>query len=321
MAALAEKACNRDQALHPRKWTLSIGYRYQQSDRHFSGDIENTSRPILHNQIYNLYHLLDFTLERQLTPRWSVFGSVPVLFAHRNQLYPPVAQYASNGFGDASFGVNAWVFKPPTESGNNISVGAGLKTPTGNCNVTGQARYQGQIVTAAADQSIQAGDCGWGLSINAQGYKRIPKIDTQLYVAAVYLFNPMGTNGVYTWRSFPALHNREDYMSIADQYLYRGGFSHTVPKVRGMALSFGTRMEGVPAHDVFGPSNGFRRPGYAISMDPGLLYTHRDYTFSVNGPWAVYRNRTTSVPDVQNGIHGDAAFADYTLVFGMSKRF
>src|SRR5215472_6773881 len=224
MAALAEKACSSDQRLRPRKWTVSFGYRYQQSDRHFSGDIENTSRPLLHNQIYNLYHLLDFTVERQLTSRWSVFGSMPVLFAHRNQLYPPAAQFISNGIGDMSFGVNVWVFKPPTESGDNISVGAALKTPTGNCNVTGQALYQGQIVTAAADQSIQPGDCGWGFSLNAQAFKRIPKTDGQFYVAAVYLFNPMGMNDTYTWRSFPALHHREDYMSIADQYLYRGGF-------------------------------------------------------------------------------------------------
>ena len=110
-------------------------------------------------------------------------------------------------------------------------------------------------------------------------------------------------------------------MSVADQYLYRGGFSHTVPKVRGLAMSFGTRMEGVPAHDVFGPSNGFRRPGYAISLDPGILYAHGDYTFALNGPWAVYRNRTRSVPDEQNGIHGDAAFADFTILFSMSRRF
>ena len=62
-------------------------------------------------------------------------------------------------------------------------------------------------------------------------------------------------------------------------------------------------------------------PGYAVSMDPGFLYTRDNYTFSCNIPWAVRRDRLRSVADIKNGIHGDAAFADYTAVFSLSKRF
>jgi hypothetical protein len=80
-------------------------------------------------------------------------------------------------------------------------------------------------------------------------------------------------------------------------------------------------MEGIPVRDAFGASNGFRRPGYAISIDPGLMYGHRTWTFSLNAPVAVERNRRKSVPDYQNRIHGDAAFADYSIIFGVSKRF
>jgi hypothetical protein len=42
---------------------------------------------------------------------------------------------------------------------------------------------------------------------------------------------------------------------------------------------------------------------------------------SVNVPWAVERNRKKSVSDYQNRIHGDAAFADYSVIVGISKRF
>jgi hypothetical protein len=38
-------------------------------------------------------------------------------------------------------------------------------------------------------------------------------------------------------------------------------------------------------------------------------------------PFAVERNRKTSVADYQNHTHGDAAFADYTLMFSLSRRF
>jgi hypothetical protein len=38
-------------------------------------------------------------------------------------------------------------------------------------------------------------------------------------------------------------------------------------------------------------------------------------------PWAVERNRRRSVPDIANGTHGDAAFADWALILSLSRRF
>jgi hypothetical protein len=43
--------------------------------------------------------------------------------------------------------------------------------------------------------------------------------------------------------------------------------------------------------------------------------------FAVQVPWAVERNRRRSVPDIRNGRHGDAAFADYALTIGLTRRF
>src|SRR5262249_26542942 len=139
----------------------------------------------------------------------------------------------------------------------------------------------------------------------------------ELYFAGLYLFNPRDINGVATFRSARG----EEYMSVSDQYLVRGGFGHALPKIRGLAASFGGRIESGSVRDLLGGSNGFRRPGYAISLDPGLMYVRRLYTFSLNAPWAVERNRRRSVPDIARGAHGDAAFADYTIVFGISRRF
>jgi hypothetical protein len=51
------------------------------------------------------------------------------------------------------------------------------------------------------------------------------------------------------------------------------------------------------------------------------LYTRKNYTFTCNVPFAVERNRKTSVADYQNHTHGDAAFADYALMFSLSRRF
>ena len=296
---------------------MGAGYRYQPSFRHFIGTVEQKQREVLGNQILNIFHLVDFSVERQLTPRLSVGGSVPVLFAHRNQLYNPRGKFVVNSIGDIAVGGRAWVFKPPTESGDNISVGMFLKLPTGKYNATGRAtNARGESIIATADQSVQAGDGGTGLAVELQGFKRIP-FQSELYFTGTYLFNPRDTNGVSTFRTRPG----ETVMSVSDQYLYRGGIGRPVPKIKGLAVSFGGRIEGVPVRDAIGKSNGFRRPGYAISVDPGLLYVRGAYMFSANIPWAVERNRRRSVADIRNGRHGDAAFADYALMFSLSRRF
>ncbi len=316
LGVLALNTCGRDEHRKPRLWTVGLGYRYQPSFRHYVGTVEHKQREVLGNQIRNIYHLLDFSIERQLTPRWSVAASVPLLFAHRNQLYNPRGQFTVNSIGDASIGGRAWIFKPPTESGDNISIGAFLKLPTGKYNATGHATAaNGQPIIATADQSIQAGDGGTGVSLELQAFKRIPW-RSEVYFTGTYLFNPRNTNGVSTFRTARG----ETVMSVTDQYLYRGGLGRPVPKIRGLAVSFGGRMEGVPVRDAIGGSAGFRRPGYAISIDPGFLYVRGPYMFSCNIPVAVERNRKKSVADYQNGRHGDAAFADYTLMFSLSRR-
>ena len=74
--------------------------------------------------------------------------------------------------------------------------------------------------------------------------------------------------------------------------------------------------------NLIGQSNGFRRPGYAISADPGFLYSRWGYVFSCNVPWAIERNLKRSVPEIENGFRdGSAAFADYIVLLGFFRRF
>ena len=66
-------------------------------------------------------------------------------------------------------------------------------------------------------------------------------------------------------------------------------------------------------------SSGFRRPGYVISAEPGVNYRFKSFTAFVTVPVALERNRTKSYSDklitVADGtdVHGDAAFADYSI--------
>lgn len=302
---------------YTRKWNFAAGYRYQPSFRHYVGTVEQVQRERLGNQILNIYHMFDVSVQRQLTKRLSASASLPIVFAYRNQLYPPRGEFRVNGIGDATVGLHGWLFRPPTESGANIGLGVSLKMPTGRYNATGPAVLaNGQPVNATADQSVQIGDGGTGFAVDLQAFHPGP-FTMMMYFNAVYLFNPRNTNGVSTFRSRPG----ETVMSVSDQYLYRGGVSRAVPKVRGLFVSFGGRMEGVPVRDAIGRSDGFRRPGYAISADPGFMYSRWGSVWSVSIPVAIERNRKRSVPDYRNGIHGDAAFADYSVIVGFSRRF
>jgi hypothetical protein len=321
IGALCKDGSEGPQVAKPSTWhsrlQVSFGYRYQSSSRHFIGTDEQTQREVNHNQIENDYHLFDVSLSYQLTPRWSLNGSAPFLIARRDQLYNPRGVYHVESVGDITLGARRWMFRPPTESGGNVALGFSLKLPTGTYDATDHAvNSKGQPIIATADQSIQAGDGAFGFALDTQAYKPI-WFHTMMYFSGGYLFNPQETNGVRTFRTRP----HEQVMSVADQYLFRGGLSHRVPRLRGFAASIGGRIEGVPVHDAFGGSDGFRRPGYAISIDPGLMFSRWDQTFAVNVPWAVERNRSRSVPDIYNGTHGDAAFADYALILSYSRQF
>jgi hypothetical protein len=116
-------------------------------------------------------------------------------------------------------------------------------------------------------------------------------------------------------------------MSIPDQYFGQGGVMYTIVPKWGLSLGMGARIDGVPAEDALGDSNGFRRPGYAIAVQPMLQWMKSRYNFSLATPVAVYRDRTQSVADKRwtqdTGIyrHGDAAFADFSVIASFSVAF
>jgi hypothetical protein len=293
--------------------TVNVGYRVFNSSKYFQGTNEIVRYPAVENH-QNIY---DIGLEYRLSPRWSLIADVPLFSGSRDQIYPPAGIYRVTGVGDTTVGAQAWLFRPPTEGQGNIAVSLSLKIPTGLDNATGVGLSKGAPVVATADSSLQPGDGGWGFVVGSQAYRPLWH-RSDFYAQGQYLFNPEDTNGVASFRSQPG----QSVDSVPDQFLYRLGFAQGVPKLRAMSVSFGVRGEGVPAHDVLGGSDGFRRPGFILSIDPGIMYSYRNTVLSVNGPWAMYRDRPPSVPEIQNNTwNGDAFFADYTVIASLSHHF
>ncbi|HEX8634204.1 MAG TPA: hypothetical protein VF703_08650 [Pyrinomonadaceae bacterium] len=310
------------------RWQLSVGFRKQRSHRHFVGTVEQHEREEQGTEIVNDVYLMDVGLTYNLTARSSLSVSIP--FQHATRVSParfnaagiqtsPKVVSHGIGAGDMSVGGRIWVLDPARENRprQNIAFGVSLKIPTGNEGVRDIVDSATGLREVVVDQSIQLGDGGWGLSLSTDMYKRLGPVTA--YGSGIYLFNPRNTNGVRTGRGRAS----EAIMSVSDQYLARAGVIVPIPKVRGLTGSFGGRIEGVPVRDAFGKSDAFRRPGYALSVEPGVNYLMRNGrdVWSLTVPVAVQRNRRRSITDMMDNRHGDAAFADYVIIAGYSRRF
>lgn len=214
-----------------------------------------------------------------------------------------------------------WLHRPPAEHGHNIAFSFGTVFPTGSDDVRDTVQTVNGPQRVFVDQSIQLGAGGYGISLGTQAYQRVKR--AVLYSSGTYLITPQEQNGIPN-ASLAGVKFKPNpltsTMSIPDQYLADGGIAYAVPKIRGMAAKFGMRYEGVKVRDLIGGSLGFRRPGYALSVEPGMQYERGKSTWSLNIPVAVQRNRKRSVPDLIQGKAGDAAFADYLICWDMRIR-
>jgi len=315
----------------PDKWLVSTSWRYQRSSTHFVGPDHQINRDREESQVINTINLAEVGIRYNATPIWSWTLGIPYLMAERsspirdaNRVVIDRYTVAAHAVGDITFTVRRLLWKPLTHPDGNVSFGLGVKLPTGQDNVVDTARRRnpvtGQIDSSieTIDQSVQPGDGGLGAILDIQAFQRVRHSGFALYGGYTYLLNPRNTNGVRTYRSAVG----EEVMSVADQYLGRAGFSYGTPGWKGFGVSLGGRLEGVPVKDLIGESKGFRRPGYAVSIEPGVSFSRGPHTVSLAVPVALYRNRTRSVPDrLTPGRHGDAAFADYFFFLGYWRKF
>jgi hypothetical protein len=305
--------------LTPGEFDFNTGYRHQFSFRHFIGPTEQTQRIALGTEVENKINLENVSLTYQLTSRFSVTANVPVLSASRHSNNSAAMQFSS-GIGDTSFMVSGWLWNPKENHRGNAQFGFGLQLPTGNDDVISypDSRNGKGPVATLDDYSIQPGSGGYGIVMQWNAFKNVAR--TQLYFNGSYVATPQNTTGILRSTS-AAGQPLTEYASISDQYLLEAGIAVPVRKISGLTFTFGPRFEGVPAHDLIGDSLGFRRPGFALSIEPGFQYYHHGNAFSFSVGKAMYRDRTKSVPDVMLGTHGDAAFADYVWLASYSFRF
>ncbi|MDC7995345.1 hypothetical protein [Altibacter sp. HG106] len=318
--------------LNEGSFQIGLNYRYFRSFRHFRGTEEEPDRVTNNTEVVNNAHAWDLSLNYALSNRWYAGMTIPTVINTRSSLYEHGREERnmtfSRGLGDIRLGVGYWFFDPVAHTNGNLAVGLGVKLPTGNFNATDifyNVGVDGSPQVRPVDQSIQPGDGGFGVTVDFQLYQQIaPQFFA--YAGGFYLINPRETNGVRTFRETlsPILQN-EAIMSVPDQFSVRAGASYSFSTT--WAASLGARYEGIPVEDLVGGSEGFRRPGNVLSIDPGISFMRSNVSLNLNVPIALRRERPQSVTDIETSEvtgefrNGDSAFADYLINFGIAYRF
>lgn len=330
--------------LQKGQFQITGNYRYFKSYKHFRGSHEEAERVEKHTEVINKVHSLDLGLSYGVTNRFSLNLTLPYNHYDRSSLYehygnsidanPEQKRFhtGSSGIGDMRLTGNYWLIDPAKMSKGNIAIGVGVKAPTGNAEVKDNfhkltASGNDTLVYKYVDQSIQLGDGGWGFSLETQGYYAfLPRVSA--YFSGFYMVTPQEGNGVARQTittEYPK--SIVNYYAVPDQFAARAGFGFALAPMAGLSANLGGRLEGVASEDLIGGKGGYRRPGYVISVEPGIDWSRGNFNLALNVPVAVYRNRTQSVSDkaitesTGKFTQGDAAFADYLISLSAAYRF
>lgn len=310
------------------QWQVSLSYRGLESDTHYSGTEEQTHRHEDGTFVINRQMLVDLGVTYTVNPRLSLSLGVPYVDASWSVPLPispepgPRSQQDASGLGDLSLTGRYWLRDPATSSRGNVSVGLGVKAPTGDDHVTDiyPDLTGGNAERKAVDQSIQLGDGGWGGLVELLAFRRAGL--ATLFASGSYLINPRDTNttpSILVGLGLGASPANEGLLvnSVPDQYVARLGAVFP-GGLDGLSLSLAGRIEGLPRYDLIGDSHGWRRPGYEVFVEPGLVYTRGDSTVTLHVPIGVQRNRQ---PNPYTGREGDATFPDYVTLLSYSYTF
>lgn len=326
---------DRNEKMEESSWAVSSNTRYFKSYRHFVGKVEQKHRIEEGTEVVNQALSTDFAVTKSWNKRASMTLYVPLLSNIRSSMYEHYGNTSKSenarrntrsfGLGDIRVAGYYWMIDPAKNTRANIQLGVGLKLATGDYKYSDYYyKNDSTKLFGPVDQSIQLGDGGTGFTTEFNAFFQLAKA-WSIYSNGFYLFNPREQNGVSTARgstsSSSAIAYGSDVMSVPDQFSVRAGAQFTVKR---FLLSAGVRIEGLPAIDLIGGSNGFRRPGYIVSAEPVVAYKLKKAQFYLSVPYGIERNRTQSVPDKirtqRTGVYaqGDAAFADYSVNAGLS---
>lgn len=306
----------RETFFRPGEWQIGVAYRRLWADQWFVGTQVNEAAAPFGQPLYLNINSLDLSVTRGLTDRVSVTLTLPLTYGTHSRFYADNQRHkvGAIGLSDISLVGNGWLLRPATHAGGNISLGFGVKAPTGSNHATDDFFLaDGSVVQRPVDQSIQLGDGGWGIMVQLQAFQQILS-SVSVYLIGQYLLSPRDTTEVPS--PLPGV-----TLSVPDVYSARAGVAYVLVPRAGISASLGGRIDGIPRRDLIGAENGFRRPGYTLYLDPGLSLTRGPHEFTLNIPVRIHQNFQQSLMDQQHNFRGGGDLADYLVFTGYTYRF
>jgi len=307
-----------DPYLKPQEWQLSSTYRYNYSNKLYSGSDVAAGAPKVRRE----QHILDVAGTYALDQQTNLTLTVPFADLRFGLGVPsgdPDVTHTS-GIGDVTLIARRWLMNCPEHPKQNVSVGIGIKLPTGNYNAQDSFRNgAGGRDVRYVDISSQPGDGGVGLILDFQAFKQFS--EGTAFLSGTYLANPRNTNGTPSLMAGimgSAVPASIRVNSVPDQFILRGGGAIPIKGAKGLSLSLAGRLEGVPVGDLFGDDDGFRFAGYVVFIEPGLVYSRGADTFSIGVPVRVHGKirDTETAPGPDMGT-----LVPYSVIVSYAHRF
>lgn len=274
---------------------------------------------------------MDIGITRLLSKVWSLNFNLPISANSRTSNSdhggPNTTRYTTHtfGVGDIRFTAYKWLLAPTVTQKGNIQLGLGIKLPTGDYRYQDYYHWNDStIVLGPVNPAIQLGDGGTGIITELNTFYAFNKI-ISLYGNFYYLINPREQNGVLaTPGGRPAtpllIKSMGAQISVPDIYSMHAGVNFNLIN---WAFSLGLRDEGAPVHDLIGGSNGTRRAGYTLSVEPGIIFKMKNATLYTYVPFIVAHAIKQNVPDKNvtkiTGVNtvGAGGSGDYQIFLGV----
>jgi hypothetical protein len=303
--------------LAAKKWQAQFSYQYAHTDQFYVRSQRNDAAGPHGQPPRREVSLLNVDILYGITNRLSLDLTIPFLTGYGVSLQgaPGSAKpyrYDQSGLGDVSIQAEYWLKDPAKASRVKGSVGFGIKTPTGNSTATGLFYSPTGDVTRPIDEAVQLGNGGWEILLRAQGTAAVGG-PFFAYGSAYYGLSLNEHANVL---------NGTALRGVPDTYSARLGAAYVFPKLQGLVLTGGGRINGVTVKDVIGGSDLYwRRPGYEVYFEPGVTWTRGKNMLSVSVPLRVYQNKLDSPLDISLKRHIGAGFVPYLVLASYARRF
>jgi len=327
------------------EWQVGVAYRRLTADEWYVGTQVNEARAPFGQPLYLNINSLDFSVSYGLSDRLSLTLTLPFSYGTHSRFYADTARHkvSAHGLGDVNLVGNLWLLDPKVDVAGNVALGLGIKTPSGAYEFKDDFFLpNAPPVQRPVDQAIELGDGGWGIMVQAQAYKQVltrtsayffgaylisprekyalvrVKTCTSAYFFGAYLISPRESTEVASpIPGTPVVH-----LAVPDVYLARAGMAYALAPARGISLSLGGRIDGIPQGDLIGGrDNSFRRPGYSLYLDPGIALRRGDEEFTLSLPVRVHQDFQRSSIDQQRSFTGGGDLAEYLIFLGYTHRF